>query len=116
MRSSERTARRAACLAVALSASACAGAPVRTSEQVQAEVFRDGLMFVRGTIAGHEATMLIDTGAGATVVAKAFADRIGLDTSSGSQGTALGIAANTTAVRVEGCRPLDRPPNAEDSC
>lgn len=101
MKSSERRARRAACLAVALTASACAGAPERTSEQVQAEVFRDGLMFVRGTLAGHEAKMLLDTGAGATVVAKAFADRIGLDTSSGSQGTALGIAANTAAVRVE---------------
>ncbi|HEX6810621.1 MAG TPA: aspartyl protease family protein [Planctomycetota bacterium] len=87
-------------LAVLSCLAACTGAPEVATERLQAELVRDGLIFVRGTIAGHEASMLLDTGAGATLVSAAFAERIGLRLEGGTTGTAVGVGGKVAATRI----------------
>lgn len=80
---------------------ACRAAPPVLA-RLQAEVVRDGLLFVPGSVAGHEAMMLLDTGAGATLVSTRFAERIGLRLDRGTSGTAIGVAGKAAMTMVEG--------------
>ena len=66
---------------IAPSVPASAEAPVATfsaSSTVPIDLFRSQRIFIRGSIEGRETDMMVDSGAGMTVLDGAFADSIGL--------------------------------------
>jgi hypothetical protein len=75
---------------------------VPSREVLPAEFVHEAYLFVSGTIAGHPATMMLDTGAGRTVVNAAFAERIGLRGDAGNPGKALGVGGTVAATLVDG--------------
>ncbi|HEU4418953.1 MAG TPA: aspartyl protease family protein [Planctomycetota bacterium] len=92
-------------LLAALLIAACT-APPTTDEAhppdvLRAEFVRDAFLFVHGTVAGHPATMLLDTGAGRTFVSAAFAERIGLRGDAGKSGSAVGVSGTVPATLVD---------------
>jgi aspartyl protease family protein len=62
---------------------------------------RDNVMLVNAKINGHDAILIVDTGASSVALSREFANRVGIDTNKGTVGVVITASGRTSVTRLE---------------